>query len=144
MNESMRLRGNGGVWRKTLREVELGGYLLPTGSLVGTAMGLFNHAPELYPHPERYDPERYLTMKTDDFQSPSVSARECQFGVFGAGRHLCPGRGLAYLLVGSALTLMLREFRFALVKKPWLWFELLTAGIPRPVGPLRVQVAARS
>jgi hypothetical protein len=78
------------------------------------------------------------------FQSPSVSARECQFGVFEAGRHLCPGRGLAYLLVGSALTLMLREFRFALVRKPWFWFELLTAGIARPIGSLRVQVAARS
>jgi cytochrome P450 len=138
INESMRLRGGGGLWRLTHRPVELGGHLLPAGSLVSVSMSLLNRDPDIYSDPERYAPARYRDMKTDDFQSPSIKER--RFGTFGIGRHVCPGRGLAYVIVASALTSLLRGFSVEPVRTPWRWLELITAGIARPVGRFRVRL----
>jgi cytochrome P450 len=139
INESMRLHGNGGLWRLTHKPVELGGYTIPAGSLVGTSMGLVNGDPTFYRDPARYDPDRYREMKTDDFQSPSLKER--RFGAFGLGRHVCPGRGLAYVMVGTAVTVLLRDFSVEVRSRPLGWLNLMTAGLARPLGGFRVRVA---
>lgn len=142
INESLRLRGGGGLWRLTRVPVELGGRTVPAGSLVGTAMGLLNLDPGLYPEPRRYLPERYREHETDDFQSPSLKHR--RYGAFGLGRHVCPGRGLAYVMLGAALSALLREHEFAVVQRPRRWLNLFTAGVARPIGGMRLRVAPRS
>lgn len=139
INETLRLRSNGGIWRKLLRPTELGGYALPAGALVGSMMGLLNADERVYARPERYDPGRYAEMQTDHFQCPSVSAQKPLFGPFGAGRHVCPGRPLAYVILGVATTLLLRGRDFAVRRRPALWFDLMTAGMARPIGKLLVR-----
>lgn len=141
INETLRLRGNGGVWRKLLRPTELGGYTLPAGALVGSIMGLINADERTYARPRDYDPGRYAAMQTDGFQCPSVSAQEPQFGAFGAGRHVCPGRPLAYVILGAAITVLLRDHRFTLRRTPRVWFDMMTAGIARPIGKLTATVS---
>lgn len=141
INETLRLRSNGGVWRKLLKPTELGGYLLPTGTLVGSMMGLINSDEQIFPRACEYDPERYAKMQTDNFQCPSVGAHDPKFGAFGAGRHVCPGRPLAYVILGAAVTLLLRERRFTLQHTPRVWFDLMTAGLARPIGKLTATVA---
>jgi cytochrome P450 len=139
INETLRLRSNGGVWRKLLRPTELGGYRLPAGALVGSMMGLLNADDRVYACPERFDPERYAAMQTDQFQCPSVSAQRPLFGAFGAGRHVCPGRPLAYVILGLATSLLLRGRNFAVRRRPAVWFDLMTAGLARPIGKLIVR-----
>jgi sterol 14-demethylase len=144
INESLRLRSNGGLWRKVMKPVEVGGYTLPEGTLVGTSMGLVNHAPDRYPSPGTWDPDRYLGITTDEFQSPAGGSRSFTYGAFGAGRHVCPGRSVAYVILGTALSVILRDYEPRLVRKPWLWFDLLTPGMARPIGPLRIELTGRS
>jgi cytochrome P450 len=117
-------------------------YALPENRLVGTSMGLVNEDAHFYEQPEAYHPDRYRNVRTDDFQSPSVKDR--RFGAFGLGRHLCPGRGLAYVMVGTAIALLLRDYRVRLVRRPRRWFGLMTAGLARPVGAFRVAVVPHS
>jgi sterol 14-demethylase len=144
ITETLRLRSNGGVWRKLLKPTELGGYLLPTGTLVGSMMGLINGDETIFPRPCEYDPERYAAMQTDNFQCPAVGAHDPKFGAFGAGRHVCPGRQLAYVILGAAASLLLRERRFTLKHTPRMWFDLMTAGLARPIGKLTATVAPAS
>jgi cytochrome P450 len=80
-------------------------------------------------------------MQTDGFQCPSVSAQEPRFGAFGAGRHVCPGRPLAYVILGATITALLRDHHFTLRRTPRLWFDMLTAGIARPIGKLTATVS---
>jgi cytochrome P450 len=141
MNESMRLHGNGGLWRMTMRDVEIAGHTVKKGSLVGTSMGLVNLDETHYRDATRYDPDRYTTMVVDDLQSPPPKER--RFGVFGIGRHLCPGRRLAYTMVGTALVVLLREYSLDVVSKPRGWFTLLTAGMARPLGKFVVRATPR-
>ncbi|WP_437930037.1 hypothetical protein WMF37_12670 [Sorangium sp. So ce291] len=53
---------------------------------------------------------------------------------------LCPGRALAYTMVGIALTVLLRDFRIEVLRRPRAWFDLLMGGMARPVGQLRIRV----
>ena len=132
INESLRLRGTGGIWRLSRAPVELGGHTIPAGSLVGSIMGLVNLDPSFYGDADRYDPDRYAALKTDELQSPSLHQR--RFGAFGLGRHLCPGRSLAYVMLTAALTALLRDYHVDLRERPRRWFHLLSAGLARPVG----------
>lgn len=138
INESLRLHGNGGLWRLSRRPVELGGHVIPAGSLIGMSMGLVNGDSSFYHDPARYEPERYCDMKTDAFQSPAVKDR--RFGAFGLGHHLCPGRTLAYTMLGIALTVLLRDFRIEVLRRPRAWLDLMMGGMARPVGQLRIRV----
>jgi cytochrome P450 len=40
--------------------VEVAGYRLPTGVMVASGIGLMHASAELYPDPERFDPDRML------------------------------------------------------------------------------------
>ncbi|MDC0676166.1 cytochrome P450 [Sorangium atrum] len=138
INESLRLHGNGGLWRLSRRPVELGGHVIPAGSLIGMSMGLVNGDSSFYHDPARYEPERYCDMKTDAFQSPAVKDR--RFGAFGLGHHVCPGRTLAYTMLGIALTVLLRDFRIEVLRRPRAWLDLMMGGMARPVGQLRIRL----
>jgi cytochrome P450 len=142
INESMRLHGNGGLWRMTTKDVEIGGYTVAAGTLVGTSMGLVNLDAQVYADAMTYDPDRYARMQVDELQSPPLKDR--RFGVFGVGKHLCPGRRLAYTMVGMAIVVLLREYRLELVTRPHTWFTLMTAGMARPLGRLVVRAEARA
>jgi len=141
INESMRLHGNGGLWRLTTRDIEIAGHTIAKGSLVGTSMGLVNLDGDVYRDATRYDPDRYAQMQVDELQSPPVKDR--RFGAFGIGRHLCPGRRLAYTMVGTALVVLVRDYRLDVVARPRGWFTLMTAGIARPLGKFVVRATPR-
>jgi sterol 14-demethylase len=138
MNETMRRFSTGGIWRKAMQDLELGDYRVPQGSLVGASMGLVNLDPARYPNPTAYRPDRYETMSTDAYQSPPVGSTPLQFGSFGSGRNLCSGRPLAYTFLGLVLVTLLRDYEWTLLAKPRRWFTLMTAGMARPIGPLRL------
>jgi cytochrome P450 len=137
INETLRRYANGGIWRKAMQDLELGGYRLPAGSVVGTSMGLVNLDPHRYPSPAQYQPARYEAMSTDAYQSPPVGSTPLQFGAFGSGRNLCSGRPLAYTMLGLVLVTLLRDYEWTLLAKPRRWFTLMTAGMSRPIGSLR-------
>ena len=74
------------ITRNALVDAELGGYLVPTGSLIILSPWWLHRHPELWPDPERFDPDRFL----------SGDAARHGFIPFGAGLRQCIGKDFAY------------------------------------------------
>lgn len=77
-----------GLFRVTTRDVELGGVLLPEGSVLLLLFGSANRDPAVFPDPDEVDLER-----------ENVHAHLA----FGNGLHVCPGAPLARAEIRIAL-----------------------------------------
>jgi cytochrome P450 len=53
--------------RRVTREMELGGYRLPAGSLVMPAIAAIHFRKDLYPDPDEFRPERFLNGAPESF-----------------------------------------------------------------------------
>jgi cytochrome P450 len=91
--------------RKTAAPAELGPYTLPKGATVLFSHYLTHHLPELFPQPERFLPERWLT------QSPSPYA----YLPFSAGARMCIGAGMATVVLKTALAMIVQRYRLTVV-----------------------------
>jgi cytochrome P450 len=90
--------------RLALNDEELRGHPIPEGTIVVTSPWLVHRNPEIWPDPDRYDPQRFL----DEEQ---VAARHRQAWMpFGAGQRICIGKGLALMEGRLALGELLRRF----------------------------------
>lgn len=92
------LRFVGSVMQPTLRiareDVEVGGTVIPGGSVVVAMLAGANRDPRRFPDPDRFDPARD--------ENPHVA--------FGHGIHFCLGASLARMELEIALGTMLRRF----------------------------------
>ncbi|KAM3543237.1 hypothetical protein ARSEF1564_003867 [Beauveria bassiana] len=84
-------------------DVEYKGMHIPKGSLLLPAVWWFLHDPDVYADPERFDPDRFLTPRSEP--DPRTEA-------FGYGRRICPGRFFAdsSLFINIAQTLATFKF----------------------------------
>jgi cytochrome P450 len=71
--------------RLLLRPATIGGLLLPEDVIVSPAIHLVHQRPELYPEPQRFDPDRFVTFKPRPFE----------WLPFGGGLRRCIGAGFA-------------------------------------------------
>ena len=76
------------VERRTTRDMEFGGYVVPAGKTILLSPYAMHHDSRYYPDPERFDPDRWL---------PAESAKRPRYAYFpfGAGPHKCVGEPLA-------------------------------------------------
>ncbi|MEU8622497.1 cytochrome P450 [Streptomyces sp. NPDC048623] len=101
LKETMRLYPSGwNLSRIVTRDTTLGGYELPEGSTVYYSPFVLHHDPELFPDPERFDPDRWLL---DD--STRVRGSYIPFG-FGARK--CIGDHFAEVQMALALASIVR------------------------------------
>jgi cytochrome P450 len=82
------------LYRRTLRDTELGGISIPAGESVLVYFGAANRDPEAYPEPERFD----------------LANRARRHAAFGHGIHFCLGAPLARLETALALEALLDRF----------------------------------
>ncbi|STZ33377.1 cytochrome P450 [Mycolicibacterium smegmatis] len=86
VRESLRIRPVVFEAGRVLTEpVELGGYLLPAGTLVAPSIGLVHASADVYPDPDRFEPDRMLAST----QAPST------WLPFGGGNRRCLGATFA-------------------------------------------------
>ncbi len=86
LNEAMRVRPPAGiVMRKIVKDTELDGHSLKAGSLAVFSIYNIHHHPDLWPQPDRFNPERFLTSES----------RRFAFMPFGAGERVCIGNHFA-------------------------------------------------
>ncbi|OJJ68914.1 hypothetical protein ASPBRDRAFT_46187 [Aspergillus brasiliensis CBS 101740] len=83
------------------------GYTIPKGAVVMGNVWAMTHDPNIYPHPEVFDPERFL----GENPQPDPAA-----WVFGFGRRVCPGRVLADASVFVTIGMMLSAMKISLEK----------------------------
>jgi len=88
----------------TDHEVRVGGHLLPPGTPVIAALHVINHDPQVFPEPDRFDPDRF---------SAENSRGRGQLGApaFGFGARRCPGYNWAYAEIMVAMTIVLSKFK---------------------------------
>ncbi|MDI3287053.1 cytochrome P450 [Polyangium sp. 15x6] len=91
--------------RKTSRDVALGRHTLPEGTTVALSPLVSHHAPDVFPEPRRFRPERWSTLKPSPYE----------YMPFGAGPRLCVGTAFSMLELRILLALIVQRYRLALV-----------------------------
>jgi len=87
--------------RVAVSHTQVGPFDLPRGSRVLIAYAVMHHRPEIFPCPERFDPDRWLSG-----EPPAYS-----YLPFSAGPHMCLGPTFAILTLRLTLAMILRRFR---------------------------------
>ncbi|MHB8693056.1 MAG: cytochrome P450 [Solirubrobacteraceae bacterium] len=87
---------------------ELGGYRLPIGTRVLLAANLTHTDPALFPHPERFDPDRFLGVVPDTYA----------WIPFGGGRRRCIGATFAHMELDVVLRTILQRVELQPTTEP--------------------------
>lgn len=86
------------------KPIELEEITLPAGSSAAILSCVVHQDPDIYPEPEKFNPDRWLTHP----------ARPNEFLAFGGGIRRCIGATMALMEMKIALVTWLRRFEFAL------------------------------
>ncbi len=96
--------------RVAQQEIEIGGYHLPVGTMVGATPRVSNRIPEDFPEPDRFDPSRYVDPRQEDLTN------RWTWIPFGAGRHRCVGNAFAMMQLKAIFSVILRDYEFTMVQ----------------------------
>jgi cytochrome P450 len=86
-------------------DCELGGYMLPRGANVVYSEFITHRLPHLYPEPDHFKPERWLTLERSTYE----------YLPFAAGPHMCIGWAFAMQELKIVLAMLLQRYRLAVV-----------------------------
>jgi cytochrome P450 len=102
IKESMRiLPASSYSQRMTAVPTQLGPFALAPGAGIVFSQFMTHHMPELYPNPEEFRPERWLTINPSPYE----------YLPFGAGPRMCIGAPLAMLILKTVLPTILQQFK---------------------------------
>lgn len=91
----------------TTRDTVINGYSVPAKTLVFVNLWSVSHDPEVFPDPERFNPDRFLDSHGN------VDRRKAdQFLPYGAGRRRCPGEQLARMELFLFFSTIAQRCRF--------------------------------
>ncbi|KAJ5292765.1 uncharacterized protein N7443_008718 [Penicillium atrosanguineum] len=86
--------------RTIIKPIEVGGFVLPVGTVVGMQNYVHQRDPRVFSEPERFDPERWL--------SSSPEMEQC-LTPFSVGKRNCIGQNLAWDEIYLAVEAMMRS-----------------------------------
>jgi len=133
MKEAMRIvTPVPGVTRRTNRETELLGYRIPAGAYLAVHLWGVHHLPELWPEPERFDPERFADHRRED------KVHRFAYLPFGTGVHKCIGMYFGGMEVKATMHQLLQRYRLSVApgyRMPVDWVSL-----PRPKDGLPLEL----
>ncbi|KAJ7666786.1 cytochrome P450 [Mycena polygramma] len=107
-----------GSSRLTLREAVISdGIVIPEGSVVALAPKPLHLNPRAYPDPHTFDPFRFSKLRTGDNTARDIQQSFTNLSndyiVFGVGKHGCPGRFLAALMIKIIVAELLLNYDLA-------------------------------
>jgi cytochrome P450 len=133
INESLRLYPIIlGITRVLGSQTQLGRYVVPAGTNVWVSIAMLHSDPELYPDPDCWNPDRFL----------SRSYKPNEFAPFGGGHRRCLGAAFAMLETKVAIATLLRHVEFEHIgsKSPGTVRRNLSMA---PLGGITLRVRAR-
>ncbi|PON42915.1 Cytochrome P450 [Parasponia andersonii] len=93
-----------GVLRKTTKDMELNGFVVPKGWKIYIYTREVNYDPFLYPDPLTFNPWRWLQDKRLESQN--------YFFIFGGGTRQCPGKELGIAEISTFLHYFVTRYRW--------------------------------
>jgi cytochrome P450 len=87
--------------RVAAEDSQLGGYYIPAGTELHMSIYHTHHLPELYTHPQRFDPARWETNEYSLFA----------YNPFSGGPRMCIGTSFALMEIKIVLAMLLQRFR---------------------------------
>ncbi len=133
VRETLRLYPSLAMIPKDVQEDdEIAGYRVKRGSIVVVSPHLTQRHPDIWPDPERFDPERH---------APGQAERRHRFSwfPFGSGPHVCLGAAFALMEMKIAIAMIARRYRLRLVAPVQPADRLL----PQPMGGIRMRLEPR-
>ena len=138
LRESLRLMPpGGGGFRQTSADISIAGFRIPAGTVVTVDPRISNKWPSVFPEPERFAPDRWVS-------SSSITTSQCPVAGSalrlpknawfpgGTGNHGCPGIPLAELSVRIFLV------RWMQAIQDWRQPEGAPAAVPYSLIPIRI------
>uniref|UniRef100_A0A7N0UGS3 Cytochrome P450 85A n=1 Tax=Kalanchoe fedtschenkoi TaxID=63787 RepID=A0A7N0UGS3_KALFE len=92
-----------GVLRKTTRDMEINGFVIPEGWRIYVYTREINYDPTLYPDPMRFNPWRWLDKSLES---------QNYFLLFGGGTRQCPGKELGIAEISTFLHYFVTRYRW--------------------------------
>ncbi|HEX9030344.1 MAG TPA: cytochrome P450 [Streptosporangiaceae bacterium] len=96
--------------RAATREMEVQGYQIPAGALVGASPAISNRIAGDFPDPDSFVPGRYSEPRQEDL------VNRWTWIPFGAGRHRCVGANFAMIQLKAIFSVLLRDWEFELAQ----------------------------
>jgi sterol 14-demethylase len=96
--------------RAATRELDVQGYRIPDGALVGASPAISNRIAADFPDPDAFAPERYAQPRQEDL------INRWTWIPFGAGRHRCVGANFALIQLKAIFSALLRQWEFELAQ----------------------------
>lgn len=91
-------------------DYEIGGHVLPAGTMVAASPRISNRIADDFPEPETFDPGRYIDPRQEDLQN------RWTWIPFGAGKHRCVGNAFAMMQLKAIFSVLLRDYTFELTQ----------------------------
>ncbi len=136
MKESLRLvTPVPGLVRRANKDTELLGYRVRKGSYVAVHLWSVHHLPDVWPDPDRFDPERFAEHRRGD------KVHRNAFMPFGNGIHKCIGMFFGGMEVKAAMHQLLR--RYLLTVDPGYTMPVDWSSLPRPRDGLPIDLVPR-
>jgi sterol 14-demethylase len=124
--------------RKAMVDLEVGGYRVDAGKLVGVSPAVSNCLPEAFGNPEEFRPERYVEPDAADLDNP------WNWIPFGAGRHRCVGAAFAMMQLKAVFCRLLADWEFAAAQPPETYRNDHSKMVVQLAQPCRVSYRRRS
>jgi len=121
------------LMRKSLVDLEFGGYDIPAGTMMMASPSVGQRIPSIFADPHRFDPERFGPGREEDKRSPYGHI------AFGGGRHRCMGIVFAQLQLRALWSHVLRNFELELVDPPSSYVIDYSNIIAGPHPPCRIR-----
>lgn len=112
--------------RQAVRDTEIQGHYVPAGTNVTLWPGMNHRLPELWDHPERFDPARFAEPRSEH------KRHRYAFAPFGGGAHKCIGMVFGQLEIKTIMHRILRNYRLEL-PHPGYRPHYDHAGMPLPI-----------
>jgi cytochrome P450 len=119
--------------RGVVSDFEFGGYKVPAGTPVFLAIAAGHYLPNVFPEPQRFDPDRFLPPREEDKKNPYALA------TFGGGPRICLGINFAQVEVTALVAHVVRHFQLSTIaNRPITQVGGIIQSLPQGI-PIRVR-----
>ena len=122
--------------RKVMQDFHFKNYTVKAGKYVCASPRVSHRIADIFPDPEKFDPDRYSEARQED-------ALPFSWIAFGGGKHKCSGNAFAMLQLKAIFSILLRRYTFELIDDKDTYQDDFTQMVVQPVSPCRVRYIKR-